>query len=78
MDLDTISYVYESQDGTFTIKPRLSRRWRVKRGQTPWGDSFPSAEAAALALSQEFAVPAHLDEWTEIGDFHTEIGGLQP
>mgnify|MGYP003352447211 CR=1 FL=1 len=49
MDLDTVSYVFQSLDGTFTIKPRLSRRWRVKHDSMPWGDSFASAEEAARA-----------------------------
>lgn len=78
MDLNTISYAYESPEGLFTIKPRLSRRWRVKRDQTPWGDSFGSAEEAAEALSREFAVPAALAQWNEVGDYHSEIGGLIP
>jgi hypothetical protein len=78
MDLDTVSYVFQGPDGTFSIKPRLSRRWRVKHDSAPWGDSFASAEEAALALSQAFDVPADLKAWTEIGDFHTDVGGLLP
>ncbi len=78
MDLDVISYVFQSVDGTFIIKPRLSRRWRVKHDNQPWGDSYASAEDAARALAQRFAVPADLDEWTEEGDFHTDLGGFQP
>ncbi len=78
MDLDTISYAYVSVDGRFTIKPRLSRRWRVKRNGEPWGDSFPTAEAAAQAVASQFAAPAALSEWTEVGDYHTELGGLIP
>ncbi|WP_423599392.1 hypothetical protein [Roseateles sp. MS654] len=78
MDLDTISYVFQSPDGTFTIKPRLSRRWRVKHDSMPWGDSFATAEDAAAALAERFAVPADLREWTEVGDFHTGVSGFQP
>lgn len=78
MDLDTVSYVFQGPDGTFSIKPRLSRRWRVKHDSAPWGDSFASAEEAALALSQAFDVPSDLKAWTEIGDFHTDVGGLLP
>ncbi|PIM50511.1 hypothetical protein CS062_24635 [Roseateles chitinivorans] len=76
MDLDTVSYVFQSLDGTFTIKPRLSRRWRVKHDSMPWGDSFATAEEAAKALAARFAVPADLREWTEVGDFHTDVGGF--
>jgi hypothetical protein len=78
MDLDTVSYVFQSLEGTFTIKPRLSRRWRVKHDSMPWGDSFATAEEAAKALAERFAVPANLQEWTEIGDFHTDVGGFAP
>ncbi|OWQ90730.1 hypothetical protein CDN99_11160 [Roseateles aquatilis] len=76
MDIDTVSYVFQGPDGTFTIKPRLSRRWRVKRDSAPWGDSFATAEAAAGELSKHFAVPADIAEWTEVGDFHTDVGGF--
>ena len=48
MDLDTITYVFQSLDGTFTIKPRLSRRWRVKHDSMPWGDSFAGGEKTAV------------------------------
>lgn len=78
MSLDTVSYVYQGLDGTFTIKPRLSRRWRVKRDSMPWGDSFATAEEAVQALAREFAVPTDLAEWTEVGDYHTDLGGLMP
>ena len=62
MDLDTVSYVFQSLEGTFTIKPRLSRRWRVKHDSMPWGDSFATAEEAAKALAERFAVAA--DVWS--------------
>lgn len=78
MDLDIVTYVFQGPDGTFSIKPRLSRRWRVKHNSEPWGDSFATAEEAALALSQAFDVPSDLKEWTEVGDFHTDVGGLLP
>lgn len=78
MELDTVTYVFQSLDGTFTIKPRLSRRWRVKHDSMPWGDSFATAEEAAQALSRNFAVPAALADWTEVGDFHTDVGGFPP
>lgn len=78
MDLDTVTYVFQSPEGTFSIKPRLSRRWRVKHDSSPWGDSFASAEEAAQALAREFDVPVNLTEWTEVGDFHTDVGGLLP
>jgi hypothetical protein len=78
MDLDIVSYVFQGPDGTFSIKPRLSRRWRVKRDSNPWGDSFATAEEAALALSKVFDVPADLTAWTEVGDFHSDMGGLLP
>ena len=76
MELDTVSYVFQSLEGTFTIKPRLSRRWRVKHDSMPWGDSFASAEEAALALSARFAVPADLNAWTAIGDCPPDDGGF--
>jgi hypothetical protein len=78
MDIDTISYAYESVDGRFTIKPRLSRRWRVKHNGHPWGDSFTTAEEAAKAVAAAFAVPEQLSQWSEVGDYHTELGGLIP
>ncbi|MBO9685457.1 hypothetical protein [Roseateles chitosanitabidus] len=76
MDLDTVSYVFQSLDGTFTIKPRLSKRWRVKHDSMPWGESFATAEEAAGELAKHFAVPSDLREWTEVGDFHTDVGGF--
>ncbi|MET0210209.1 MAG: hypothetical protein ABW220_14290 [Burkholderiaceae bacterium] len=78
MELDTVSYVFQGPSGTFTIKPRLSRRWRVKHDSMPWGDSFGSAEEAATALAKRFDVPTDLSEWTEVGDFHTDVGGFNP
>lgn len=78
MDIDSVSYLYESPLGRFTIKSRLSGRWRVKHEQMPWGDSFPTPEAAARALSLEFPVPGDLEEWSEEGTYHTDLGGLQP
>lgn len=78
MDLDIVTYVFQGPEGTFSIKPRLSRRWRVKHNSIPWGDSFASAEEAAVALSKVFDVPADLKAWTEVGDFHTDVGGLLP
>lgn len=76
MDIDSVSYVFQGPDGTFTIKPRLSRRWRVKRDAMPWGDSFATPQEAAQALAREFVVPDDLKSWTEVGDFHTDIGGF--
>ncbi|SEL66396.1 hypothetical protein SAMN05216359_11362 [Roseateles sp. YR242] len=78
MDLDTVTYVFQGPEGTFSIKPRLSRRWRVKHDSAPWGDSFSTAQEAAQALAREFDVPEDLQEWTEVGDFHTDVGGLLP
>lgn len=65
MDLDTVAYRFDSPAGHFCIKCRLSGRWRVKHEAMPWGDSFPSAQAAAQALAAAFPVPAQLALWQE-------------
>ena len=40
-------------------------------------EGFPlTAEEAARAVSKAFGVPADLREWTEVGDFHTDVGGF--
>jgi len=74
LELDTVSYVFQSRNRTFTIKPRVSGRWRVSVDSMPWGDSFSSAQEAAIALSREFPVPAALQAWTEVGHYHTADG----
>lgn len=74
MELDTISYVFQCPGGTFTIKQRISGRWRVRIDHMPWGDSFASAQEAVAALSGTFEVPAAMNEWTEVGHFHTADG----
>ena len=38
---------------------------------------LPTQTAIAAALLA-FGVPADLREWTEVGDFHTDVGGFQP
>jgi len=76
MELDTVSYLFQSPQGTFKIKQRFSGRWRVMHNDIPWGDSFGSAQSAATAVAETFGVPGKLQEWTEIGHFHTDRGGL--
>ncbi len=74
MELDTVSYVFQSPSGTFTVKQRISGRWRVRIDHMPWGESFASAQDAIGALARSFAVPSTVDEWTEVGHFHTAEG----
>ncbi|WP_431257586.1 hypothetical protein ACQ859_16610 [Roseateles chitinivorans] len=74
MELDTVSYVFQSPSGTFTVKQRISGRWRVRIDHMPWDESFANAQEAVTALSRHFDVPALVTEWTAIGHFHTAEG----
>ena len=74
MELDTVSYVFQCPSGTFTVKHRISGRWRVCIDHMPWGESFDGAQDAVSALAAAFDVPASVQAWTEVGHFHTADG----
>lgn len=74
MELDTVSYVFQSPSGTFTVKQRISGRWRVRIDHMPWADSFADAQDAVWALSEKFEVPSSVDEWTSVAHIHTAEG----